>query len=357
MLPLFITTSAVMDTRSSVYHSRSVILFDFCKAFDVVCHNILLSKLCAIGVDGNLLHWISSFLKNRVMKVCVKGSLSQSKDVLSGVPQGSVLGPLLFLVYVNNIADQLSTDYKIFADDLKLYACVGFRFSGNTPPPSLVTEVQRDIDVLHSTASSWGLAMNPKKCVVIHFPNRTHVQNSVRFTLGGQPLLAVTSHTDLGVIIDSDLKFHEHVHSVVHKAGGLAQSLLKSTVCRSPDFMLFLLTSHIRPIIEYCSCLWNVGYLEDLRKLEKIQRSWTKKIDGLSSLSYADRLQFLNLYSVQGRLLRADLIQCWKIFNGKSCLTPADLFDVRRLTQTRGHCHKIFTPRCRTDVRKRFFSI
>ena len=335
----------------------SVILFDFCKAFDVVCHNILLSKLCAIGVDGNLLHWISSFLKNRVMKVCVKGSLSQSKDVLSGVPQGSVLGPLLFLVYVNNIADQLSTNYKIFADDLKLYACVGFRFSGNAPPPSSVTEVQRDIDALHSTASSWGLAMNPKKCVVIHFPNRTHVQNSVRFTLGGQPLLAVTSHTDLGVIIDSDLKFHEHVHSIVHKAGGLAQSLLKSTVCRSPDFMLFLLTSHIRPIIEYCSCLWNVGYLEDLRKLEKIQRSWTKKIDGLSSLSYADRLQFLNLYSVQGRLLRADLIQCWKIFNGKSCLTPADLFDVRRLTQTRGHCHKIFTPRCRTDVRKRFFSI
>ena len=73
------------------------------------------------------------------MKVCVKGSLSQSKDVLSGVPQGSVLGPLLFLVYVNNIADQVSTDYKIFADDLKLYTCVGFRFSGSAFPPSSVT--------------------------------------------------------------------------------------------------------------------------------------------------------------------------------------------------------------------------
>ena len=127
------------------------------------------------------------------MKVCVKGSLSHSKDVpTEWSPTGISFGTTAFSSFVNNIADQLSTDYKIFTDDLKLYACVGFRFSGSAPPPSSVTEVQCDINALHSTALSWGLTMNPKKCVVIHFPNRTHVQNSVRFTLGGQPLLAVT---------------------------------------------------------------------------------------------------------------------------------------------------------------------
>ena len=81
-------------------------------------------------------------------------------------------------------------------------------------------------------------------------------------------LLAVTSHTDLGIIIDSHLQFHEHMHSVVHEVDGLAHSLIKSTFCQSPDFMFSLLTSHIRPIIEYCSCLWNVGYLEDLENLK-----------------------------------------------------------------------------------------
>ena len=240
---------------------------------------------------------------------------------------------------------------------MKLYSCVGFRFSAGAPSPSSVAEVQWDIDVLHSTAASWGLNMNPGKCAVIRFPSKISVYTPVRYMLNGHPLPSVSSDSDLGTIIDSDLKFHKHIQSVVHKAGGSAQNLLKSTVCRSHDFMLFLLTTHVRPIIDYCSCLWNVGYIEVLHKLEKIQRNWTKHIEGLSSLSYADRLQSLKLYSIQGRLLRADLIQYWKIFHGKSCLTPGDFFDLSQLSQARGHCFKIFKPHSWTDIRKRFFSV
>ena len=121
-----------------------------------------------------------------------------------------------------------------------------------------------------------------------------------------------------------------------------AFNFLKSTVCRSPEFMLFLLTTHIRPIIEYCSCLWNTGYIQDLRALEKVQRRWTKQIDGMHDLSYADRLRSLNLYSVQGRLVRADLLQCWKMFHGKSCISPNELFDRPPHDRTRGHCYVIF---------------
>ena len=121
--------------------------------------------------------------------------------------------------------------------------------------------------------------------------------------------------------------------------------------------MLFLLITHIRPIIEYCFCVWSTGYQGDLRLLESVQRRWTKQISSVNSLEYADRLRTLNLFSVKGRLLRADLIQCWKIFHGVSCVDVSDIFLLTPCRGTRGHCYKIFTLTIQTDVRKRFFNV
>lgn len=121
--------------------------------------------------------------------------------------------------------------------------------------------------------------------------------------------------------------------------------------------MLFLLTTHIRPIIEYASCLWNTGYQGDLHLLESIQRRWTKQIESVRDLEYGDWLCALNLFSVKGRLIRADLIQYWKIFNGKSHIAATELFDLAPQRGTRGHCFKIFMPATRTDIRKRFFNV
>ena len=332
-----------------------VILFDFSKAFDVVVHSLLLSKLQYLGIDGQILQSIHSFLTNRSMRVRVFNQLSTAKPVLSGVPQGSVLGPLLFLVYINSICSSLSCRYKIFADDLKIYACVRYP---NKPSlaPSSSNVVQGDINELYSTASSWGLYMNVKKCAVLRFTRSFANPSPPTYSLNGTPIPCVESSSDLGVLIDTGLKFHDHIRTVVHKAGGLSYSFLKSTVCRSPHFMLFLLTTHIRPVIEYCSCVWSTGFVQDLKLLERIQRRWTKRITGMASLSYCERLRTLNLYSVQGRLLRADLIQYWKIFNDKSCILPSDLFVQPPQNFTRGHCHKIFPPVKHTDIRKRSFS-
>ena len=123
--------------------------------------------------------------------------------------------------------------------------------------------------------------------------------------------------------------------------------------------MLFLLTTHIRPIIQYCSCIWSTGYRGDLNLLESVQRKWTKQIESVEGLEYGDQLRALNLYSVQGRLIRADLdlIQYWKIFNEKSHIVPTDLFQLAPQTGTRGHCFKIFLPTIHTDVRKWFFNV
>ena len=161
---------------------------------------------------------------------------------------------------------------------------------------------------------------------------------------------------DLGVKVDVTLRFHAHIRDVTNKAGGLAQNFLKSTVCRTPEFMMFLWTTHIRPIIDYCSVLWNTGYLEDLRLLEGVQRRWTKAVTGLDHLTYADRLARLNLFSVQGRLLRADLIQYWKILNNKSCIPPSSLFTLHPNPTLRRHTLNIHTPHTETDTRQRSFS-
>ena len=113
--------------------------------------------------------------------------------------------------------------------------------------------------------------------------------------------------------------------------------------------------SHVRPVIDFASVVWSTGYLGDMRLLESVQRSWTKKIDGLGDVPYGDRLLHLDLFSVKGRLLRADLIMTWKILNGL-CPELSHLF-VRNQSHTRGHDFKLFVPRCTTDIRARYFSL
>ena len=284
------------------------------------------------------------------MQVAVKGQLSSCRSVKSGVPQGSVLGPLLFLIYINHIGSKLSSDYKIFADDLKIYACVNPSLS--VACPGAAPSIQADINALHRASESWGLTLNREKCAVLRFTRNSREQVPPEYFLDGSPLPICKTHGDLGLLVDDKLKFHDHVSSVAHKAYGLCQSFLKSTVCRTPEFMMFLLTTHVRPLIEYASCIWNTGYKEDLRKLERVQRMWTRHIKGLEGLSYGERLSELSLFSMQGRLLRADLIQYWKIFHDFSCIKPADLFTQPPHSGTRGHRFKIHVTHAALDVCK-----
>ena len=330
-----------------------VILFDYSKAFDVVRHQILLAKLHSIGVQGDILRWVQQFLTNRLMQVSVKGRKSLPRHVTSGVPQGSVLGPLLFLIYINHIASKLKCRFKIFADDLKIYASVAT--SHLIAQDEHEAQVQTDIDTLYNTSESWGLHINSDKCAVLRFSKGTKDTTRPYYTLNGHCLSAPTSHGDLGVIVDNSLKFHEHIDSLSQRVAGLCHSFLKALASRSPKLMLFLLTTHIRPVLEYCSCLWHTGYIGDLRKLERIQRRWTKRIQDFGTLPYSERLNKLGLFSIEGRLTRADLIQYWKIFHGKSYITPHSMF-VQPQTNTRGHPFKIMVMRANTDIRQRFFS-
>ena len=144
---------------------------------------------------------------------------------------------------------------------------------------------------------------------------------------------------------------------MVRKAGGLVRDLLKTTVCRSGDFMTEIYKFHVRPVIEYASPVWNTRYHQDLKRLESVQRLWTLGRLGLGEVDYGTRLRRLDLYSVQeGRFLRADLLKCWKIFHGKSCIQPSGLWTLESSSRTCGHQFKIKYKRCQVDARSRFFS-
>ena len=333
-----------------------LVLFDFSKAFDVVDHVLLLTKLKLVGVGGRLLGWISDFLVGRWMRVVVGGCCSPRRPVLSGVPQGSVLGPLLFLIYINHISSRVSSFCKLFADDLKLVFRV--RVSPGEDFIQDVIQCQGDIDLIFNTAESWGLNMNADKCSMIFFGRDSQcsaIAKHVSFKMGDQLIRQSVSSVDLGVTIDSSLKFHDHIANTVRKAGGLATNLLRSTLNREANFMTTLFVSHIRPIIDYCSCLWNTGYSGDLHMLESIQRRWTRNVSGLQNVSYAERLDRLNLYSIKGRLLRSDLIKYWKIFHGKCIIHPDQLFAPARDVRTRGHSFKIGVVRLTLECRRRSF--
>ena len=331
-----------------------MVFLDYSKAFDVVNHGVLLSKLRDLGFSDQMLRWVEQFLVGRRMFVAICGSYSGEEDVLSGVPQGSVLGPLLFLIYVNIVAAGALSQWYAFADDFKLY--VSYPRTGDHQN---VTQLQTDLNLISNVSRSWNLGLNKTKCVVMRFGRgRVYEEGSGSGShIDGVELKLVKSHRDLGVIVDHTLKFHSHVSSLVNKASGLSNQLLRGTVNRTSEFMLRLFISHIRPLLDYCSTVWSMGYVGDLKRLESVQRKWTREIEGIEHLTYEERLRSLDLFSIEGRILRADLIKIWKIFNSDIETGLESIFERHSHRATRGHQCKLSIPRCRTELRRKFFNV
>ena len=331
-----------------------VVYMDYSKAFDVVSHGIMLQKLRALGFSVQVLSWVEGFLTGRCMFVSVGGRDSEVKSVLSGVPQGSVLGPLLFLIYANYLASGLACRWFAYADDFKLYCSYTRDISGG---PNL--QLQGDLDRLHARSFSWNLRLNPSKCVVIRFGSRLRSSGLglSGYILDGRELRRVESHRDLGVTVDESLKFHSHINIVAGKAAALVNQLLRATVCRDISFMVALFVSHVRPILDYASSVWNVGYIGDVKKLERVQRRWTREVEGMAGVDYMGRLLRIRLFSIYGRLHRSDLIKIWKAFNMDIDIGLLGLLERHSHVSTRGHGLKLSIPLCRGEVRRRCWGV
>ena len=298
-----------------------VVYIDFSRAFDSIVFSKLLAKLVQYGISGNLLKFISAFLHNREQCVVLDNCFSSVTNVLSGVPQGSVLGPVLFLIFINDVTSICigESKLKLFADDIKLYTSYNVNVTncGN---------LQQSLDLLSSWAKSWQLSINIGKCSVlsIHHNSKSFIHHP--YFLNYTQLSNTSSVTDLGVLVDSRLSFTLHISNILTKATQRVGVFFRGFSSRHPDLMKKAFITYIRPSLEFNSNLWNPNKKYLIDKLENIQRRFTKRVPSLSHLSYLERLSALNLESLELRRLQFDLIQYYKILHNLTCIEPTSYF-------------------------------
>ena len=288
--------------------STDVIYVDFSKAFDSIVFSKLIHKLQWYGLNGNLLRWVSQFLHGRTQTVSLDGIQSTSCDVVSGVPQGSVLGPILFLLFINDICQicENGVSMKLFADDAKLYT--ELRLNDDS--------LQRSLDGLSVWCSDWQLSINISKCCVLSLRNKNKsLQVISTYSINGTLLKSSKTVLDLGITITNSVDFKTHVCNIVSKAMQRCSVLFRGFTSRDPVLLKRAFITYIRPLLEYNCILWNPTdvYLTNL--LENVQRKFTKRIPSLSNLSYTDRLTSLSLDSLEHRRLKFDLINYFKILS------------------------------------------
>ena len=324
--------------------SVDIIYLDFQKAFDKVPHKRLLIKLKSHGIKGNVLKWIQNWLHNRKQRVVLNGKASNWTNVNSGVPQGSVLGPVLFLVYINDIDEGVTSIISKFADDTKIASSVASNVQ--------VLEMQNNLDKLSEWGQTWQMSFNADKCKVLHIGYRNE---KAKYFLNGTQLKSVDSEIDLGVTISSSLKPSQQCSEVVKKANKIIGLIGRSFEYKSKDTILTLYNSLVRPLLEYCVQAWCPYYQKDIAKLERVQHRVTKMIPSLRNKSYEERLKELNLYTLTQRRLRGDLIQVFKIIKGIDNMDCSKYFTIDRSNYTRGNGCKIVGKSFNSHESKNYF--
>ena len=333
----------VMDDGGNV----DAIYLDFSKCFDSVPHERLLMKLEKYGVTGQLWRWIADFLRGRLQQVSIRGCLSALAEVLSGIPQGSVLGPILFIIFVNEMPDMVHSCIQMFADDTKLYTQIRDEED--------VSKLQRDLDRLQEWARNWQLKFNPDKCKVLHL-GRTNQQKSYYMSTNtgvSLELQPTELEKDLGVWIDPSLTFSSHCETQAGKANRTLGLIRRTYTYLDKTSLTKLYTSLVRCKLEYGYPAWAPMFRKDCELLERVQRRATKMVPSIKELSYEDRLKALNLPSLYYRRARGDMIELYKHMNGIYTV-QCNYIKLEPDTTTRGHNYKIKKPLTNRRVRQNY---
>ena len=323
-----------------------VILFDFKKAFESVVHSKLLYKLSVFGFVGPLFTWIQAFVTGRTQRVVMEQNSSEKLDVISGVPQGSVLGPLLFIIFLNDLScNPDRAEQEKFADDLQLH-------SGITSPLDCLA-LNEEVNYVSRWAEEWQLPISNSKCKSFHV-GKKNTQHT--YSIQNHNLPGTTSCKNLGVWFTEDLKFSTHCSQVVLSSNRRMAMVKRCFTNSDVDTKVWAFKVYVRPMMEYASSVWSPYLLKDIDHVESVQRRFTKSLLGLSGLPYAQRLIRLKLDSLELRRLKADLILVFKNLHGLVSVS-LPFFDRRYTTKTRGHSLKLILPLTRLDCRKHFFAV
>jgi hypothetical protein len=256
-------------------------------------------------IHERAIKWCESFLSNREQRVVIHGNSSQWAKVTSGVPQGSVLGPLLFVIFVNDLPNAVTSCIQLFADDAKLFRCI------RTPEDQ--AHLQEDLDRMEEWTKTWKMYFNPTKCQVMQIGSRIPEHT---YKLCQQDLETTDTIRDLGILVSRNLIFSEYINSQVIKANRIL-GMIRRTFLRL-DYKTFTLLykALVRPHLEYCHHLTYPCLEKDWKSLENVQRRATKLLAGLRDKPYEERLATLQLPSMHYRLQRGDLIKVFKYLNG-----------------------------------------
>ena len=288
-----------------------VIYLDFAKAFDKLDFNITLTKLSTLGINGKVGKWIHSFLTNRTQSVIVNGEKSDPAPVISGVPQGSVIGPLLFLILIGDIDKEVYNCFlSSFADDTR----VG---QGITSPEDCQL-LQDDLNHVYNWANENNMLFNSKKFKLLRYGKNKQLKESTHYTSNtGEIIPEEEFIKDLGVTMSSSGDFKDHISSIVDTVRDLSTWILRSFKSRSPLLMLQLWKYIVIPRLDYCSQLWNPHQVGLIQELEELQKSFVRRIAGHQDKDYWTSLEELQLYSLQRRRERYQIIYLWSIIEGK----------------------------------------
>ena len=322
-----------------------IIYIDFSKAFDRVPHQRLLNKLKAYKIDGKILDWIKNFLSDRKQRVKIKDFLSDPESVTSGVPQGTVLGPVLFLIYINDLPRNLSSSSKIFVDDMKYYQKINCTAD--------CISVQNDCNTTYQWQDVWQLPLNQSKCEILSIGKKI----DYNYSFGTVEIPKCDQVKDLGVVITKNLSPSQHCTDISKKAQKLLYMIHWSFKYLDNETRLHLYKSRVRSILESACPVWSPYLQKDIDCLESIQRRATRFND-ITHLSYTERLKKLNLYTLIYRRMRYDMIQLWKIIEDEKLLSKLNLV-FETSTRTRGHSKKLKQQPCNKNllIRRNAFTV
>ena len=245
-------------------YQTDVAILDFSKAFDTVPHSKLLQKLSSYGITGNLHQWISAFLCNRRMRVVLDGEASEETQVLSGVPQGTVLGPLLFLVHANDLPERVLSQVRLFADDCLLYRTI--------KDINDHLALKNDLLQLQEWAKDNGMCFNTKKCYILSIPPKSGKKFDGFYELNNTILQEVSSNPYLGVELSKDLTFSTHISNICSRASSTLGFLRRNLQHTPSHLRRNAYFSLVRSTLEYAATVWDPVSKAEIDQLENIQR-------------------------------------------------------------------------------------
>lgn len=296
-----------------------VVFCDISKAFDRVWHRGLLHKLSGIGLSDRLLQWFYSYLSGRKQRVVIDGQASDWAQVQAGVPQGSILGPFLFLLYINDIVSDIGCSIRLFADDTSLYIVVD-------SPPVAANMLNADLNTISNWAETWLVDFNASKTISMILSRKVNQLQHPPLFMNNIQLNDCENHKHLGVTLSQSCRWSDHISNITEKAWVRLNLMrgLKFKVSRTALEKMYI--SFIRPLLEYCDSVWDNASTEAKRQLDAVHIEAARTITGATKLCSIDKLfADLGWESLQSRRNKHKLVIFYKIMNG---LAPSYLSDL-----------------------------